>query len=383
MRERIAKLDCARGMAILGILLMNITAFALPKAAYLNPAYNGAPSAADAWTWAIMDGFAQVKFLTLFAILFGAGLQMLLARGNRWIASRLGWLMVFGIIHAIFFWDGDILLDYGLVGLICLGVVRQADSSRALISTGAVLYMVGVLVLVLFQVMMASQTPGRYWLPGIAEQIYEHYWLTVGGAEAWQNRLDLLEGSLIAMASQYGWQLAGAMLVGAGLMRSGWLSGTWSEAHYRKMALLLIPLGLLVNVPSIILQWQLGWEYRWCAFLLQIPRDISAPFQVLGYVALLYGCWSRLSGLRLTRWVGNVGRMALTNYLLQTLLCTLIFNQMAQFMAYGRFELLALVPVIWLVNLLVSTLWLHFFQQGPFEWMWRQLTRLTAGPHAS
>lgn len=84
--ERNVTLDFVRGVAILGILLLNISAFGLPKAAYLNPAWYGNITASDAWTWAILDLFAQVKFLTLFALLFGAGLQMLLPRGKRWIS---------------------------------------------------------------------------------------------------------------------------------------------------------------------------------------------------------------------------------------------------------------------------------------------------------
>lgn len=84
--ERNVTLDFVRGIAILGILLLNITAFGLPKAAYLNPAWYGDITQRDAWTWALLDLFAQVKFLSLFAILFGAGLQMLLPRGKRWIS---------------------------------------------------------------------------------------------------------------------------------------------------------------------------------------------------------------------------------------------------------------------------------------------------------
>ena len=87
--ERNVTLDFIRGVAILGILLLNISAFGLPKAAYLNPAWYGNITPSDAWTWAVLDLFAQVKFLTLFALLFGAGLQMLLPRGKRWIQSRL------------------------------------------------------------------------------------------------------------------------------------------------------------------------------------------------------------------------------------------------------------------------------------------------------
>lgn len=146
MRQRIAMLDCARGIAILGILLMNITAFGLPKAAYLNPAYAGSITRGEAWTWAVLDMVAQVKFLTLFALLFGGGLVLLLPRGTRWIRARLFWLMGFGLLHAIFFWDGDILLDYGLVGLLCLGLIRQAPSDRNVIATGIVLYLLGVVL---------------------------------------------------------------------------------------------------------------------------------------------------------------------------------------------------------------------------------------------
>lgn len=114
--ERNVTLDFVRGVAILGILLLNISAFGLPKAAYLNPAWYGAIVPEDAWSWAILDIVAQAKFLTLFALLFGAGLQMLLPRGKQWIQSRLTLLVLLGFIHALFFWDGDILLAYGLVG---------------------------------------------------------------------------------------------------------------------------------------------------------------------------------------------------------------------------------------------------------------------------
>lgn len=129
--ERNVTLDFVRGVAILGILLLNISAFGLPKAAYLNPAWYGAIVPEDAWSWAILDIVAQAKFLTLFALLFGAGLQMLLPRGKQWIQSRLTLLVLLGFIHALFFWDGDILLAYGLVGLICWRLIRDAPSVKA------------------------------------------------------------------------------------------------------------------------------------------------------------------------------------------------------------------------------------------------------------
>ncbi len=99
--ERNVTLDFVRGVAILGILLLNISAFGLPKAAYLNPAWYGDITRSDAWTWAVLDLFTQVKFLTLFALLFGAGLQLLLKRGTRWIQSRLTLLVLLGLSTAV------------------------------------------------------------------------------------------------------------------------------------------------------------------------------------------------------------------------------------------------------------------------------------------
>ncbi|EJU5863803.1 hypothetical protein N4Y86_004069, partial [Salmonella enterica] len=263
--ERNVTLDFVRGVAILGILLLNISAFGLPKAAYLNPAWYGAIVPEDAWSWAILDIVAQAKFLTLFALLFGAGLQMLLPRGKQWIQSRLTLLVLLGFIHALFFWDGDILLAYGLVGLICWRLVRDAPSVKSLFNTGILLYLVGIGVLLLLGVASSSET-SRAWTPDASAILYEKYWKLNGGMEAISNRAEMLSNSLLALGAQYGWQLAGMMLLGAALMRSGWLKGQYSLRHYRRTGILLVALGLMINLPAVILQWRLDWAYRWCAF---------------------------------------------------------------------------------------------------------------------
>ncbi|AFJ46460.1 DUF418 domain-containing protein YeiB [Shimwellia blattae] len=376
--ERNVTLDFVRGVAILGILLLNVTAFGLPKAGYLNPAWAGHISQADAWTWALLDLFAQVKFLSLFALLFGAGLYMLLRRGKRWIQARLTLLVLLGFLHSILLWDGDILLAYGLVGVICWRLIRDAHSNRQLFNTGVVLYLMGLGVLVLLGAISSSHA-SRLWVPDAATVQYETWWKLSGGAVAMKNRLNLLADNLLALGAQYGWQLAGMMLLGAALMRSGWLSGRFSLHHYRRTGLWLIVLGMAINIPAIIAQWQLGWAYRWCAFWLQIPRELSAPFQAIGYAALAWGFWPQLAPLRLVAAITCVGRMALTNYLLQTLICITLFYHMGLYMALSRTQLLVLVPGIWLVNLAVSVIWLHYFRQGPVEWLWRYLTARAVG----
>ncbi|MDN2486015.1 DUF418 domain-containing protein YeiB [Kosakonia sacchari] len=377
--ERNVTLDFIRGIAILGILLLNITAFGLPKAAYLNPAWYGNITASDAWTWALLDLFAQVKFLSLFAILFGAGLQMLLPRGKRWIQSRLTLLVLLGFVHGLFFWDGDILLAYGLVGLIAWRMVRDAQNVKTMFNTGVVLYLIGIAVLLLLGGISGSQ-PNRSWLPDAANVQYETWWRVSGSpGEAISNRADMLSNALLALGAQYGWQLAGMMLTGAALMRSGWLKGQFSLRHYRRTGALLIGLGLLINIPAIIAQWQLGWSYRWCAFLLQAPRELGAPLQAVGYAALAWGFWPQICGYKLVNAIACVGRMALTNYLLQTLICITLFNRFGLFMQFDRLQLLAFVPAVWAVNILFSLFWLRRFRQGPMEWLWRQLTARAAG----
>ncbi|AYY74835.1 MULTISPECIES: DUF418 domain-containing protein YeiB [Citrobacter] len=380
--ERNVTLDFIRGVAILGILLLNISAFGLPKAAYLNPAWYGKITASDAWTWAILDLFAQVKFLTLFALLFGAGLQMLLPRGKRWIQSRLTLLVLLGFIHGLLFWDGDILLAYGLVGLICWRLVRDAPSVKSLFNTGILLYLAGIGVLLLLGSISASET-SRAWTPDASALLYEKYWKINGGMEAVSNRVDLLSNSLLALGAQYGWQLAGMMLLGAALMRSGWLKGQYSLQHYRRTGVLLVVVGVLINLPAIIVQWRLDWAYRWCAFLLQAPRELSAPFQTIGYTALMLGFWPQLSRFKLVIAIACVGRMALSNYLLQTLICTTLFYQFGLFMKFDRLTLLIFVIPVWLANLLFSWIWLRFYRQGPVEWLWRQLTLRASGTSLS
>ncbi|WP_313825246.1 DUF418 domain-containing protein YeiB [Leclercia sp.] len=376
--ERNVTLDFVRGVAILGILLLNISGFGLPKAAYLNPAWYGDITLSDAWTWAVLDLFAQVKFLTLFALLFGAGLQLLLKRGKRWIQARLSLLVLLGFIHGLLFWDGDILLAYGLVGLICWRIIRDAHDIKNLFNTGVVLFLIGVAILLLLGVISGSST-NRSWVPDAANLQYEQYWKLGGGMEAISNRADMIGNSLLALGAQYGWQLAGMMLIGAALMRTGWLKGEFSLRHYRRTGTWLVLAGLAINLPAVIAQWYLHWDYRWCAFLLQAPRELSAPLQTIGYAALIYGFWPQLCRYRLVIAVACVGRMALSNYLLQTLICTTLFYRLGLFMQFDRLQLMGFVLPIWLVNILFSVFWLRYFRQGPLEWLWRQLTARAAG----
>ncbi len=138
------------------------------------------------------------------------------------------------------------------------------------------LYVVGVAVLILLG-LIADSGQSRSWVPDASSLLYEHYWKLNGGLEAFSNRADMLSANLLALGAQYGWQLAGMMLMGAALMRCGWLKGQFSLRHYRRCAAVCIPLGMVINLPAIAAQWHLGWDYRWCAFLLQVRGKSAHP----------------------------------------------------------------------------------------------------------
>ncbi|CAK9885389.1 MAG: hypothetical protein XXXJIFNMEKO3_01787 [Candidatus Erwinia impunctatus] len=375
--KRVVTLDFIRGVAILGIFLMNIVAFGLPSAAYMNPAWAGMPSQVDVWSWALSDLLAQFKFLSLFALLFGASLQLLLPRGKNWIQARLFWLLLLGFLHGVLLWDGDILFDYGLTGMLVWRLIDTAESSAALLKKAAIFYLIGCLLLLFFG-FVTDNNNLTHWQPTSAETMHEIMWKTAGGLPAMENRLTYFFAALISLIVQYGWQLSGLMLLGSVLVRNGWLLGHWPVAHYRQLAWKLIGLGWLIEIPTMVVQWQTGWDYAISAYFLQIPRDISAPVQALGYAALCFGYWQSLEGFKLSNAVCCVGRMALSNYLLQTLLATSYFYSMQNFNHYGRAQLLLFVPVMWSINLLLSVCWLSRYPQGPVEMLWRSVTRLTA-----
>jgi uncharacterized protein len=126
-------------------------------------------------------------------------------------------------------------------------------------------------------------------------------------------------------------------------------------------------LGVLINLPAVMLQWHLTGITAG-ALSCSRSRELSAPFQTIGYAALIYGFWPQLCRLWLVSAIACVGRMALSNYLLQTLICTTLFYRFGLFMKFDRLTLLAFVIPVWVVNVAFSVIWLRYFRQGPLEW---------------
>ncbi|EKT61745.1 DUF418 domain-containing protein YeiB [Providencia burhodogranariea] len=369
-KGRIDRLDATRGIAILGILLMNIFGFALPQIAYMNPSYSSAVSQSDIIVWVMFNLFAQGKFLAIFSILFGATLALLHRKGQRWNMCRLVILALLGLIHGVGFWDGDILLAYSLAGLVALLLFNQNNNTR-LLQIACSIYIIGLFILFL----LGSQIdPTDFWIVSDQQALSELLQKTSGGSVSLIYRAQSVLSMIEMLFIQYGWQLLGLMIAGFLLLNNGWLKGQFSQHHYRKIAALLIVPALLIQILSLYVQSQFGWSYFTTSIVGYIINELMIPLQSFGYIALIYGFWGIFKHSLIAKMLKCTGRMALSNYLLQTLICTTIFYHLGYFNHFSRPELLIFIVPIWSVNLIFSYCWLRFFNQGPIEWGWRKLT---------
>ncbi|SFU57566.1 uncharacterized protein SAMN05421784_11247 [Xenorhabdus koppenhoeferi] len=359
-----------RGFAILGILLLNITSFALPYAAYMNLFYKDSVSFSDVVTWSALSIFTQGKFLFILTLLFGASLELLRQRERNWNISRLLILAAIGLLHGILLWDGDILLSYGIVGLLTWHFI---NTRQKLFSTGATFYLFGVMMFYLLGLFPVEEN-NSFWMPTPEDIFHETFWKTHGRLLAMEYRIRQISGAMIVVIVQYGWQIIGAMLWGAMLLRNGWLKGEFSHKHYRHLALCLIPVGMTIQCAALSIQYLYPYSYFVSWTIRCTITELATPLVAFAYIALIYGFWPAISRWRVTFWLRQVGKMALSSYLLQTLVCTTLFYRFELFGQFTRLELMAFVPFIWALNIWFACWWLKRYSQGPLEQLWRCLT---------
>jgi uncharacterized protein len=386
--ERIETLDVLRGFALLGILAMNIRAMAAPIGAYMYPYalfdFTGASRAAYIFTSVAFD----LKMMGLFSMLFGVGVLLYAAKPTEsgspprglWF-RRMFWLLVIGLVHAYLIWDGDILVPYALCGLLLLWWVRRF--SAVVLFGGAVVFLsVGALL---------SVGQGLAWdrMPdadrAAALEIYmptrvqiEHALAQMLGSygDVVAHRASfVLIAETMYFAAFFFWRCGGMMLLGMALYKWGFLDGRRPIRTYVMVAAVCLPLGLtlawygtvvLERIRFAMPQRTLAdqWNYA------------GAVLVSIGYAALLIILVKRgaLSGLR--RALAAVGQMAFSNYLAHSVITSILFLGWGFGLA-GRFDYagqLMVVVAIWIVQLVVSPIWLRHFRFGPAEWLWRSLT---------
>ncbi|MBN8529443.1 MAG: DUF418 domain-containing protein [Caulobacterales bacterium] len=386
LKDRVRSLDAMRGLAVLGILAVNVVAFAFPFGVYMDAEL--APQAPGAvgtyWVW-VSDTFFHSKFITLFTMLFGASVFMV--GGERkdpvrgpLIRRRLLWLIGIALIHGLLIWWGDVLLLYAVTGLLVM--LCRSMSGRKLIWIG-----LGVTILLALLAALGALAM-NFAPPEIQASIAEQK-ASMGGTpetiaasianyrSGWSGMLHENFAAWVQLqvaSTFYIIPTLGLMLLGMGLFKTGFMAGRAPTGLY----LLLIVLGGGVLAATGWYGWQEAFAAEGQAPMNGLVEALNAfAFVItLAYMSVMILLATR--GPKLIAAVFEpVGRMAFTNYLTQSLIMSTIFTQPwgPRLMGQVGWEALPLlVAGVWAAQLVWSPLWLSVFRMGPLEWVWRCLT---------
>lgn len=360
--ERITSLDAIRGVATLGILPMNALSFGLADAAYFNVSAGGIGQPFD-WVLGIATMlFVDQKMMALFSLLFGVGVVVFAdrakAKGRR-VALLSLWrftlLLGIGTLHSQL-WEGDILIIYAVCAPVVL-LVRRLPA-KLLITAGVGFSLLGSATAPLFQRTVGADGSGLGEL-----------WLVDSGE---------MSGAVLGWFALNGFGRAlGLMLIGVALFRLDIVQGQRDADYYRRMARWGLGVGGLVTALGLVFRVASDWSPDY-ALTGQIPTGLGTIPMALGYMALLI-LWNRRGG-RHTERFRNVGRVALTNYLTQTILGVAMLTWLLGDFELTRTMIAAWILCVWALQLWWSTWWLDRFRYGPFEWAWRCATYRTLQP---
>ncbi len=414
--ERYFAVDLLRGFALLGILAMNIVAFGWPMAAYSDPTRGGGFEGLDRGIWFFNHMFFEMKMMTIFSMLFGAGLVLMDQRAEAHGAKirgvyyrRILWLLAIGLVHAYLIWNGDILVMYAETGLL-LYLFRNLRPKTLIILgisasllvlplffgfVGAINYMRVTSARVEAQI-KANEKPSSFdqkihdvWEKNFKEEFNP---TPEKRAESWNKELAAYRGGYLGIVKfraknllieqTIGFLLGGflltgsRMLLGMGLMKLG----VFSAQRSRKFYWWLLGIGYGVGLPLMVIDARqliahnFSLEYGLSgAFLINLFGSVVVA---LGHVGLLMLIVQSGALSWLTQRLAAVGRMALSNYLTHSIVCTTLFYGYAfgLFGTINRTGLALIVLTIWILQLVISPIWLKHFRFGPAEWVWRSLT---------
>jgi uncharacterized protein len=377
---------------------MNIISFAMPEWAYITPAAYGGDSLADQIAWFFAFIFIDGKMRGLFSLLFGASMMLVIDRAvtkgesaARVHYSRMAWLAAFGLAHYFFIWLGDILFLYAIVGMVAF-CFRDWQPAK-LIKSAFAIFAIGMLL-------WGVQFVGlQYWQylatqPGAGAEMAQTYREMMANPSFDMNpapEIALYHGSYgqivadkfndwavpIMTLLQSICETLPLMMVGMAMNKSGFITGGWAAAQYRRWAVRLVPLGLLLT--GGLAAWMIMARYdRITALAIfffwgAIPRMMLT----IGYAAALILIIQRYHEHPMLTHVAAAGRAAFSNYLGTSIVMTTIFYGygFGLFGHVGRAGLWVFVLGAWAVMLFWSKPWLMKFHYGPLEWLWRSLAR--------
>jgi uncharacterized protein len=381
--ERIGALDVVRGVSVAGILFANVLVFfglfVIPEAREAALPTAGADRIASFLERVLVEG----KFYSIFSLLFGIGFGLQLARGGDAslprFRRRLKILLAIGAIHAVLIWAGDILMLYALLGFTMPWFARKSDWELLrwtiiLLALPTALYVLGLLLWFMFA---GGPSPeAAEGMPPRILAIFESVG-TGGLKEAFLGNSLLLVGRWMDLIATIRFpKVLGMFLLGLWTVRSGL---ALSLPTHRKTLVRWSLFGWMVGLPAnLVAAWALDrWEYlppSGGAFIGVLAQGIGIPILALGYaatVALLV-----LDRRRLMAPFAPMGRMALTNYLMQSIICVILSYGigLGLWWRIGASRAMAIAAAIVLVQIPISALWLARYRFGPVEWIWRRLT---------
>ena len=391
---RIAVLDLARGIAVLGILAVNVTTMAGPGVASSTPDWHGH---ARIWDWAafiVMWLFFEGKMRAIFATLFGASLALFLARGDEDArlleqVRRLLWLAIFGYLHFLLFWWGDILFTYAIAGAIAL-LFRELPPGRLLgLGAGMFLFVSLAAAAEIWWILDASHAlvAGTAQPQDIrAVAAYEHDAMAsdkaklaeyaMGFWQAVRHRLAVMPAYPLSLASQAVFEALPLMLCGMGLARSGFFTGAWPRRAMLTMAIGGAAIGLGWYAALFAYEASQGFAptpVRLLAFRLGLVGRFA---MAASYLAIIVMVGKGVLRTRLGARIAAAGRMALSNYLGTTVVMTFLFHGWGLALVkqqYGHAALNGFVLLGWVLMLGWSRPWLAWAGIGPLEYAWRRL----------
>lgn len=409
--ERVLAVDVLRGFALLGILTMNIPLFAWPFVGGDDPRYSGGADPANQSAWLVNQMVFAGKMMSLFSMLFGAGLVLMGDRAEQRGASIRGvyyrrtlWLLVIGLIHGYLIWFGDILFFYAVCGLL-LYLFRRL-SPGWLIGLGTTILLIGAVIMLGFTLLAGATEQAALQVQANRAAGQPSSELQQGLATAWNDGLrefvrpsaeevnreiETYRGSyadimahrvpmlfffhLFGLVMIMFWMVASRMMIGMGLMKLGVFSAERSWRFYQLLTLIGYGMGVPLTLAGSLNLMSHDFEAihaPFGAFLVYLGTIPTA----LGHAGVLMLICKAGALTWLTSRLAAVGRMALTNYLMQSLICTTLFYGYG-FGLFGYLDRVALwgvVIAIWALQLVISPIWLAHFRYGPAEWLWRTLT---------
>lgn len=361
----------------------------------MNPNAYGNFEGVNYWLWYLVHLFGDLKFWSIFSMLFGAGIVILTTRCEATGRSaagvhyrRMGWLLLFGLLHAHLLWYGDILYTYAMCGMVLYFFRRLRP--QVLIWLGIAALLVAFAISLGFGALLASGT-----VPEMNEQMKEVW---APGEAQIQTELEIYRGSWLhqlphrAMSAaffetflfliNFGWRSAGLILIGMALYKLGVFSAERSTKFYLAMLAIAILVGLPMVAYGVHRNEINNWSMEYSFYFGPLFNYWGSILVALGWVAAVMLVCKQKDYHGLTRPFAAAGRMALTCYLLQSIIATTLFygHGLGRFGYFERWQQYLTVAIIWIALLIFASVWLRYFRFGPFEWLWRSLTYLKLQP---